>query len=74
MALVELGIWAKTNGTLINVLTVLLGSGLGVLIRGRLPARMQRIIVQGVGLVTLFIGFSMAGSLGQARAAARLTG
>ncbi|WP_287408488.1 DUF554 domain-containing protein, partial [Oceanithermus sp.] len=35
-------------------------------IRGRLPGRMQRIIVQGVGLVTLFIGFSMAGSLGSA--------
>lgn len=66
----ELGFWAKTNGTWVNVLTVLLGSGLGVLIRGRLPARMQRIIVQGVGLVTLFIGFSMAGSLGSARAGA----
>ena len=62
----ELTLWAKTNGTLVNVLTVLLGSGLGVLIRGRLPGRMQRIIVQGVGLVTLFIGFSMAGSLGSA--------
>ncbi|WP_287372184.1 DUF554 family protein, partial [Oceanithermus sp.] len=62
----ELTLWAKTNGTLVNVLTVLLGSGLGVLIRGRLPGHMQRIIVQGVGLVTLFIGFSMAGSLGSA--------
>ncbi|WP_287417633.1 DUF554 domain-containing protein [Oceanithermus sp.] len=62
----ELTLWAKTNGTLVNVLTVLLGSGLGVLIRGRLPGRMQRVIVQGVGLVTLFIGFSMAGSLGSA--------
>ncbi|HHO58466.1 MAG TPA: DUF554 family protein, partial [Oceanithermus profundus] len=39
----ELTLWAKTNGTLVNVLTVLLGSGLGVLIRGRLPGRMQRI-------------------------------
>lgn len=66
----ELGLWAKTNGTLVNVLAVLLGSGLGVLIRGRLPARMQRIIVQGVGLVTLFIGFSMAGSLGGAQGGA----
>ena len=66
----ELSLWAKTNGTLVNVLAVLLGSGLGVLIRGRLPGRMQRIIVQGVGLVTLFIGFSMAGSLGAAQGGA----
>ncbi|ADR36611.1 protein of unknown function DUF554 [Oceanithermus profundus DSM 14977] len=66
----ELSLWAKTNGTLVNVLAVLLGSGLGVLIHGRLPGRMQRIIVQGVGLVTLFIGFSMAGSLGAARGGA----
>ena len=66
----ELSLWAKTNGTLVNVLAVLLGSGLGALIRGRLPVRMQRIIVQGVGLVTLFIGFSMAGSLGSAKGGA----
>ena len=56
-----------TSGTWINVLTVLLGSALGLLIRGRLPLRMRRIIVQGVGLVTLFIGFSMAGSLDSAK-------
>jgi len=66
----ELSLWAKTSGTLVNVLAVLLGSGLGVLIRDRLPSRMQRIIVQGVGLVTLFIGFSMAGSLGSAKGGA----
>ncbi|WP_456409219.1 DUF554 domain-containing protein [Oceanithermus sp.] len=66
----DLGFWAKTSGTWVNVGAVLLGSFVGVLIRGRLPTRMQRIIVQGVGLVTLFIGFSMAGSLGQARAGA----
>ena len=66
----DLGFWAKTSGTWVNVGTVLLGSFVGVLIRGRLPGRMQRIIVQGVGLVTLFIGFSMVGSLGQARAGA----
>ncbi|WP_457629644.1 DUF554 domain-containing protein [Oceanithermus sp.] len=66
----DLGFWAKTSGTWVNVGAVLLGSFVGVLIRGRLPGRMQRIIVQGVGLVTLFIGFSMAGSLGQARAGA----
>ncbi len=70
MARMDLGLWAKTNGTWINVLTVLLGSGLGVLIRGRLPVRMQRIIVQGVGLVTLFIGLSMAASLGRGGAGA----
>lgn len=59
----DLSIWAKTSGTWINIGTVLLGTMLGLLLRGRLPERMQRIIMQGLGLVTLFIGISMASSL-----------
>lgn len=55
--------WTKTSGTWINVATVLIGTGLGLLLRGRLPLNMQRIITQGLGLITLFVGFSMAGSL-----------
>ena len=61
-----LDFWARTSGTWINAATVLAGTGLGLLLRGKLPAPMQRIIVQGVALVTLFIGVNMAGSLGQA--------
>ncbi len=66
----DLGLLAKTDGTLINVATVLLGSLAGVLLRNRLSIRMQKIIVQGVGLVTLFIGLSMAAALKQGGAGA----
>ena len=52
--------WTRTSGTWINIATVLVGSGLGLLLRGRLPLQMQLIITQGVGLITLYIGFSMA--------------
>ena len=52
--------WTRTSGTWINIATVLVGSGLGLLLRGRLPLQMQQIITQGVGLITLYIGFSMA--------------
>ncbi|NER82639.1 MAG: DUF554 domain-containing protein [Leptolyngbya sp. SIO1D8] len=58
-----LGFWVRTSGTWINVATVLIGSGLGLLLRHRLPAAMQQIITQTVGLLTLVIGFAMARSL-----------
>lgn len=48
--------------------TVLIGTGLGLLLRGRLPLRMQQVITQGVGLVTLLIGIQMASSLTQTKA------
>lgn len=54
---------AKTSGTWINAFTVALGTTIGLLLKHRLPLRMQRIITQGVGLLTLFIGVTMAGSL-----------
>ncbi|WP_457630722.1 DUF554 domain-containing protein [Oceanithermus sp.] len=66
----ELGLLAKLNGTLVNVATVLAGSLLGILVQSRISPRMRRIITQGVGLVTLYIGFSMAGSLQRAAAGA----
>ncbi|GAB4476645.1 MAG: DUF554 domain-containing protein [Elainellaceae cyanobacterium] len=62
-----LDFWIKTSGTWINVATVILGTGLGLLLTGHLPERMQRVIKQGLGLTTLFIGISMAGSLNQAK-------
>ncbi|ASC69735.1 putative membrane protein YdfK [Halomicronema hongdechloris C2206] len=55
-----LSLWSKTSGTWINVLTVLLGSGLGLLLRHRLPAAMQQVIIQAVGLLTLYLGITMA--------------
>jgi uncharacterized protein len=58
-----LSLWAKTSGTWINVATILVGTTLGMLLRSRLPRSMQQIITQAVGLMTLVIGVSMAGSL-----------
>lgn len=58
-----LSIWDKTSGTWINVATVLVGSALGLILKDSLPTRMQRIITQGLGLLTLFLGVTMASSL-----------
>jgi uncharacterized membrane protein YqgA involved in biofilm formation len=44
------------SGTLLNVLTVLLGGTLGLLVGGRLPERFRSIIISGVGLTVLVIG------------------
>jgi uncharacterized protein len=60
---IALTLWDRTSGTWINVATVLLGTSLGLLLTGTLPLRMQRIITQGLGLLTLFLGVTMAGSL-----------
>ncbi|MCA0354817.1 MAG: DUF554 domain-containing protein [Chloroflexi bacterium] len=69
----DLSLWAKLNGTLINVATVALGTGLGLALRGRLPERMQTVIMQALGLVTIFIGLSMAGSMNKAGATLQST-
>lgn len=66
----ELTLLDKLSGTLANATTVALGSALGLALKGRLPERMARIMVQGVGLTSLFIGFSMAQALGKARGGA----
>lgn len=55
--------WLRTSGTWINVMTVLVGTGLGLMLRGRLSKAMQTIITQGLGLLTLLIGIEMATSL-----------
>ncbi len=52
------------GGTLLNALTVLVGSTIGLLIGNRLPARIQESVITGLGLVTLFIGFSNASETG----------
>ncbi|TBH20991.1 DUF554 domain-containing protein [Thermus thermamylovorans] len=66
----ELTLLDRLSGTLANALTVLLGTALGLALRGRLPEGMARILVQGVGLTTLFLGLSMAAALGGARGGA----
>jgi uncharacterized membrane protein YqgA involved in biofilm formation len=42
-------------GTVVNVLTVLLGAGLGVLLGHRLSQRTRDVVTDGLGLVTLLI-------------------
>ena len=47
-------------GTIINVITVIIGSGLGLLLRNRLGDIYKSIILQGVGIITIIIGMQMA--------------
>lgn len=47
-------------GTLVNILTVLVGAGLGVLLGHRLPQRTRDLITDGLGLVTLLIAILTA--------------
>ncbi|MDT7885036.1 MAG: DUF554 domain-containing protein [Thermoflexus sp.] len=47
-------------GTLINVATVVAGSGAGLLVGSRLPERIRQTVLSGLGLMTLVIGMSMA--------------
>lgn len=51
------------SGTLVNVATVIAGSLLGLAVRGRLPDRVATVLLQAIGLVTLFIGFTNASDL-----------
>lgn len=48
------------TGTLVNVATVLLGSGVGVLLGNRLPVRTRDLVTDGLGLVTLLIAATSA--------------
>ncbi|MDT9594549.1 DUF554 domain-containing protein [Nocardioides zeae] len=48
------------SGTLVNVLTVLVGSGLGVALGARLPERVRRVVTDGLGLVTLLVAATAA--------------
>ncbi len=47
-------------GTAVNVVTVLAGTGIGVLLGHRLPERTRRVVTDGLGLVTLLIAATAA--------------
>ncbi len=47
-------------GTLLNVITVLIGATLGLLLRHRLGDLYKSIILQGIGILTIVIGMQMA--------------
>lgn len=51
-------------GTAVNVLTVLLGAGLGVLLGHRLPVRTRDTVTDSLGLVTLLIAILSAMAVG----------
>ncbi len=46
-------------GTLINILTVLVGGSLGLLFGARLPDRLKATVIAGMGLFTVGIGIQM---------------
>ena len=46
-------------GTLLNVITVLVGGLLGLLMGTRLPDRLRQTVVTGLGLFTLAYGLQM---------------
>ena len=48
------------SGTFINMLTVLIGSSIGILAGNRLPEKMHQSVTSGLGLVTLIIGTQSA--------------
>lgn len=52
------------GGTLLNAVTVAIGSALGLLVGSRLPQRIQESVVTGLGLVTLYVGMDNAGKTG----------
>lgn len=50
-------------GTVLNVLTVLVGAGLGVLLGHRLPQRARDVVTDGLGLLTLLVAALSAASV-----------
>jgi uncharacterized protein len=51
-------------GTAVNVVTVLLGTTIGVLVGHRLPERTRKVVTDGLGLVTLLIAGTAAAQVG----------
>ncbi len=48
------------TGTILNVITVILGGTLGTVLGARLPEKMRETVMHGLGLLTLVIGVQMA--------------
>jgi hypothetical protein len=46
-------------GTFLNILTVLVGGGLGLVLGGRVPERLRQTVIAGLGLFTLAFGVRM---------------
>lgn len=63
-----MNLWLQTSGTIVNVAAVLAGSALGMALRHRLPARIVTVVMQAIGLTTIFIGLSAAWDLSRVTA------
>jgi len=48
------------TGTILNVITVVIGGTLGALLGARLPEKMRDTVMHGLGLMTMVIGVQMA--------------
>ena len=46
------------GGTILNIITVFVGSAIGLLVGNRLSERIQQSIIMGLGLITLVVGIS----------------
>lgn len=47
-------------GTIVNVITIIIGTSIGVLFKRKLPEKIIHIIFQALGLFTLFFGIAMS--------------
>ena len=47
------------TGTIINVVAILAGSGMGVLFGARLPDRLKSTVLSGMGIYTAAVGMQM---------------
>lgn len=50
-----MGWWNILNGTIVNTVTVAVGSGIGLAFSSRIPERYQKIILQCLGLMTIIL-------------------
>lgn len=48
------------KGTIVNIITVIVGGGIGLFIGNKLPERLKKIAMEGVGLSSLALGFMLA--------------
>ena len=65
-----LDFWTKTSGTWINILTIAVGTFLGLILRGRFLSQVLPILKQAIGLITIFVSINMANSLLKVKAGA----
>jgi uncharacterized membrane protein YqgA involved in biofilm formation len=48
--------WSMLNGTIVNAATVVVGCTIGLSVGGKLPERYRRIVLDGLGLITITLG------------------